>query len=472
MTIQSRLNATFTLLIVFALLLAGQSLRLGDQLGQAIEQSWRLSSRRILLEQIRTRFAVPGPAAADTLPEAGAVRLTLRTLLNDPVDPREPAAVEGLLRDLDALETDAVGPEISEHLLALQRVYESAVQRAFGRLQNSTRWTAFLVFSLLFVALAQLLVISIGVRRWLVTPLGHVAEAMQRISRGNLVHRLPEKGHDEMSELARNINRMSASLAGYQQRLIETERLALLGEMSSYVAHAVRNPLASIRSAAQVGMEVIDHPADLRQTFADIIATADRLAAWAQELLTSIGPLRLKPGSFSVSTWLMRVRAMLEPAATAKGMSIEIAIEPGTPDIIEGDESLLAQALAAVLENAIEASPAPAPIQIVACPAALESRSDPAGIWVEVIDRGPGIPAELRQRVLLPYFTTKPRGTGIGLAMARHILLLHGGTVEVLDPPAPPGCRIRLAVPERLPPPESDPPVPAAGAYPRRAPTQ
>lgn len=95
---------------------------------------------------------------------------------------------------------------------------------------------------------------SWGIHRWLVRPLQVIRQSTAVLSTGDLSHRVPIHTRDEFGELAASIHRMAAALQESRDRLIQSERLAAVGELTSYIAHNVRNPLASIRSAAQVGL--------------------------------------------------------------------------------------------------------------------------------------------------------------------------------------------------------------------------
>ena len=116
-----------------------------------------------------------------------------------------------------------------------------------------------------------------AIRAWFVEPVRALERATEIMSTGDLGHRIELGGDDELAALAGSINRMAASLAHIQTRLVTSERFALLGELAAYVAHNIRNPLASIRATAQA--EAIELPAGdpTRAALEDIVRAVDRL---------------------------------------------------------------------------------------------------------------------------------------------------------------------------------------------------
>jgi two-component system, NtrC family, nitrogen regulation sensor histidine kinase NtrY len=141
----------------------------------------------------------------------------------------------------------------------------------------------------------------------------------------------------------------------------------------------------------------------------------------------------------AVGPWLAGVARLFAGTPAAAGVALAISDAADTP-AIDGDEGLLTQVLLNLLKNAGEAAaggPDPA-ITLVATP------STDGRVRVVVTDTGPGIPEALARDAFLPFFTTKPTGTGIGLSLARQIVLLHGGQIGVVPGG---GGRIELLLP-------------------------
>lgn len=207
--------------------------------------------------------------------------------------------------------------------------------------------------------------------------------------------------------------------------------LASLGEMSAVLAHELRNPLASLKGNAQLLAESLDGAPRGR---ADVVVEeAVRLERLAGGLLDF------------VRTGALRRRAA-DPAALLRAAAAEVA--PGRFELDTGaapaewsvDPDRMHQVLVNVLRNAVEASPDGAPVY--------------ARVWhergelrLEVRDRGPGIPRGEEQAIFEPFRTGKVRGTGLGLAVARRVVELHGGTIRAARGAGDTGAVIDVRVP-------------------------
>lgn len=190
--------------------------------------------------------------------------------------------------------------------------------------------------------------------------------------------------------------------------------LASLGEMSAVLAHELKNPLASLKGNAQLVAEIVDGPTRER---ADVVVDeAVRLERLANGLLDFVrtGNLRKQP---------------VEPAALARAAADEvdgarIDVDAGAaPATWSMDPDRMRQVLVNVMRNAIEASPEGARVSA-------RVWGERGALRIAVRDRGPGIPAGEEQAIFEPFRTSKTRGTGLGLAVARRIVELHGGEIR------------------------------------------
>ncbi|MCI0408376.1 MAG: ATP-binding protein, partial [Acidobacteria bacterium] len=320
--------------------------------------------------------------------------------------------------------------QAEKEVQALQAFYRSAseqsVQRnlAIGRFAKSVGVSAILLASLSAIGLA------LAVRRWFIRPLDAISRSTATISTGDLDHRVPVRTRDELGRLATSINDMAQALKVIQEQLLQAERLATLGELSSTIAHNIRNPLASIRSAAQVGMQ---ETADLegRESFADIIQAADRLEGWVQGLLSSIRPFSLERRRYSLNQLVEGCLDLHKPAIAEKALGVVLELDADLPEIIL-DPERMEQAVAAILANAVEASPRGGRIVLQT---ALATDSERSRALIRIRDQGAGISPEHREQIFHPYFTTKTNGIGLGLAMARRIVEQHRGRITLSTEP-------------------------------------
>lgn len=211
-------------------------------------------------------------------------------------------------------------------------------------------------------------------------------------------------------------------------------RLASLGEMAAVLAHEIRNPLASMKGHAQLLAERLAPGSTDREKADRVVGEARRLEELSSDLLSFVRSKHLERRDVAPA------EVLAAAAGDVDGERIELATG-GAPGTWSLDPHLLQQALANLLRNALQASPDGRP--------ATASVAAEDGILVfRVRDRGEGVPPADRERIFEPFFTTRTRGTGLGLAVARRIVTLHGGAIEVGDHPEG-GAVFRVTIPRR-----------------------
>jgi signal transduction histidine kinase len=232
------------------------------------------------------------------------------------------------------------------------------------------------------------------------------------------------------AELEEKQRALTASIE--RQRCLEAQalrhsRLAAMGEMAATLAHEVRNPLGAMELF--VGMleeEVADRPAARRLT----AQVADGIADLNHLVTNILDYTRLpEPKRTAVDLDALIDDALLASApALESGIRIERGRSPGA--VCAVDRGLLMQTLLNLFRNAGEA---------MAGQGILRIAIEPSERWVRVIvaDSGPGIPAGREETIFAPFFTTKERGTGLGLAVARAAVAAHGGTLAIRPRPTP-----------------------------------
>jgi signal transduction histidine kinase len=230
--------------------------------------------------------------------------------------------------------------------------------------------------------------------------------------------------------------RVQRALRDQQSRLVEAEALAMVGEISASVAHSIRNPLGSIRSTAELQRELgQDAPASAAD---DVIRHVDRIEHLVRTLLTYAGDPTERQASADMGDVLREAWRRFEPELRAHGKqpSLDLAADLGQ---VAADPVVLAQVFNSLLANAVEAT---RPGDSVA----LSAQRQGTQLRVELSDSGAGIaPAQL-QNIFKPFFTTKPRGMGLGLPLARRIVLRLGGQIQI-DSRTGRGTVVRLQLP-------------------------
>ena len=245
---------------------------------------------------------------------------------------------------------------------------------------------------------------------------------------------------------------MVVALALYRLLLVDwleaagqRERLAQLGMLAASVAHEIRNPLTSIKGAAQiVERELSDRPGlDSAREYLTLLAgEVDRLDGVMEALLAFARPRPPRLRSVAVNA-LSGELARAARIGLPPGIALAEDYAPEEPEL-EADPELLKQAVLNLIKNAAEAVAETGTITLRTRVVVGRRPS----VVIEVLDDGPGIPAEQLDRIASPFFTTKARGTGLGLAIAAGIAEAHGGALK-LENTDPHGARASLMLPRR-----------------------
>lgn len=202
-----------------------------------------------------------------------------------------------------------------------------------------------------------------------------------------------------------------------EEGLAERRHLAALGELSAVLAHEIRNPLASLKGHAQLLEEqLIDEPRKQAKAHR-VVDEAVRLERLTNSLLDFTRADRLAPGVASPAEVARRAAELTEPGRV-------VVDAAGAPERWSFDAMRIEQALVNLVRNALQASAPPAAVE-------LKVTEDGEGLRFTVADRGPGVPSEMRPRLFEPFVTGRSEGTGLGLAVVRRVVELHGGKVTI-----------------------------------------
>jgi signal transduction histidine kinase len=230
------------------------------------------------------------------------------------------------------------------------------------------------------------------------------------------------------------VRRAAILLAAQQKQLIANETFVALGEMSSAVAHSLRNPLATIRSSAELALEFDAGPAE--KNINDIIGQVDRMSKWVRELLQSLRPLNDDPEPVNLVAALHESLVAFEQQIARAG--VRVVFHPQHTPMVLSQPVQLTQILNSLLANALEAMDKGGTLTVSLEP------SDDRGVCVVLSDTGKGMNEEQRTMAFRPFFTTKTGGLGVGLVLVKRIMERFGGGVT-LDSREGEGTTVRLA---------------------------
>ncbi|WP_277761565.1 ATP-binding protein [Pseudomonas sp. A34-9] len=230
------------------------------------------------------------------------------------------------------------------------------------------------------------------------------------------------------------VRRAAILLAAQQKQLIANETFVALGEMSSAVAHSLRNPLATIRSSAELALEFDAGPAE--KNIKDIIGQVDRMSKWVRELLQSLRPLNDDPEPVNLVAALHESLVAFEQQIAKAG--VQVVFHPQYTPMVLSQPVQLTQILNSLLANALEAMDKGGTLTV-----SLEPGGD-RGVCVVLSDTGKGMNEEQRTMAFRPFFTTKSGGLGVGLVLVKRIMERFGGGVT-LDSREGEGTTVRLA---------------------------
>jgi two-component system sensor histidine kinase HydH len=226
-----------------------------------------------------------------------------------------------------------------------------------------------------------------------------------------------------------------------EAEVLHRERLSALGNLAATVAHEIRNPLSAISMGLQ-RLKVEFQPADDQEEYSRLtelmLGEVHRLNSIVEQFLSLARPLEIKPEPLRVQDVLNEVATLVEGEAQQSKVRIRV-VAPLTLPPLKADREYFRQTLLNLILNGLQAMPEGGTLTLAA------SKSN-GNILISVTDTGTGIAPENRTRIFEPYFTTKAKGTGLGLAVSRRIIEAHGGTIIAADESGG-GCRFEISLP-------------------------
>jgi signal transduction histidine kinase len=262
-------------------------------------------------------------------------------------------------------------------------------------------------------------------------PLSNLRHQVNRIAAGDFRPITLPRRHDEVRELAWAVNHMAGTLAQYEQRIRRTEQLRLLTQLAGGLAHQLRNSATGARMALDI------HRGECAAADSESLIVASRQLTLIEEYLArflTLAPSRQRRRErIDFAQLIRQLLPLVQPAAQHMGVALSADIAQ-TACGVEGDPDALEQVVLNLLLNAIEAA-GQASVRESSEAATPRVHLTLAGrggdrLRLLVDDTGPGPPAEIAESMFEPFVTTKPEGTGLGLAVVRDVVLDHGGKLD------------------------------------------
>jgi signal transduction histidine kinase len=273
---------------------------------------------------------------------------------------------------------------------------------------------------------------------WLVThlatvPLRRLTQAATQVGEGDLEVRSGVRSFDEVGDMAARFDEMVERLAADQERLrlahqmmIRTERLAMVGKVSSGVAHEIGNPLHAARQFVEALQENPEqserYTALLEEALRRIDKVIDQMLGFSRER-------RLDPRPTDINAVVTRATDFLSYDKRIRDTALEVTLGSDLPHV-QVDPDAMGQVVANLLVNALDAVEGGGHIRVST--AAHVNGGPRPEVLISVDDDGPGVPQELTEHIFDPFFTTKEagRGTGLGLSVSQELLSVQGGRIE------------------------------------------
>ena len=324
-----------------------------------------------------------------------------------------------------------------------RRTRESSVQRAFTRVEEIVDTERRLLVGIFAAAIGAGLLASWLITRSVARPINELRGAMGVVGAGDLEHPIATQRQDEIGDLARAFADMTGRLRQTQAKLVQSEKLASIGEMSAAVAHGLRNPLASLRAAAQFALKRPDSPAS-REQLSAIIDEVDRLDRRITHLLSFSRPAPFHPMRESVAQLVEGVLPAFTQLLEERKVELTVDVPSDLPAVLV-DPMQIEQTLVEVVSNALDAMPNGGRLSIGARHEAVELAGRDS-VVIRIADTGVGIAGETLPRVIEPFFTTRADGTGLGLAIAKRYVEQNGGRLDIASRPGT-GTTVSLRLP-------------------------
>ncbi len=334
---------------------------------------------------------------------------------------------------LDYREVPVIGAYRWMESLQVVLLAEMDQAEAFATVNNLRNIIAMVAGIILVAAIG----VGVLLARQITNPLRKLAEYARRVDKGEYATEVEIKGQDEVASLASDVKTMVGELLQMQERLLTSERLATLGQFSGNISHELRNPLAVIDSSAYYLKKKLKDADKKTQQHLDRIKSSVGSSTTIIDSLLNLTRMK-EPQLVKLD-----LIAIASDAITTSKMSATVKVIKDFPEqevLVNADGEQFRMAFKNIIKNAVEAMDGKGTLTVTVHTAA-DGQAE-----VSFADTGPGIAAEDLDRVFQPLFSTKAKGIGFGLSIAKMVIDKHGGTIKAKSEPGE-GATIIIQLP-------------------------
>jgi signal transduction histidine kinase len=296
---------------------------------------------------------------------------------------------------------------------------EMPLEVIFAPIVTMARNTGLLVVGVLLAMGALFAILG----RRFIRPLSSLVEGVRQVEQGRLDQKVTVRSKDEFGELADGFNAMVDKLREAQEELVRKEKLAMLGQVASSVGHELRNPMGVMSNAVYFLQTMLDGADDSIKEYLGIIrdeiARSERIVA---DLMDAVHPRPPERVAFGLAEVVDQV---LRKCAIPSSVTVSLDI-PGTLPAVLADATQMQRVFENLVSNAIDAMPEGGALEIRA-----RRDAQARAVAISVRDTGTGIAPDVMPLLFEPLFTTKARGIGLGLVVAKNLIEANSGTVKV-----------------------------------------
>jgi signal transduction histidine kinase len=297
------------------------------------------------------------------------------------------------------------------------------------------------IFLLLLALIASLTgAIALWISHAIARPIASLTALAREYVQTRVLHAPPSRGVGEVGELSDAFVHMVRDIDQSQKSLVRASKLAVVGEMSSVIAHEVRTPLGIIRSSAQLIAREPRISDEGRELAGFIESETDRLNRLVSAMLDSARPRAPVHADVDIHELLRRAVSLLNAQLAKRNIEVRLDLRASDPRV-ECDEEQMTQVVLNIMMNALQMLEAGGRIEV-------DTFDDGPTLVIDIADDGPGIPAHERAHVFDAFFFRREGGIGLGLAIVQQIVHAHGGTIEATES-ARSGALFRIRIPRR-----------------------